>query len=90
MIEGKVNNFHIPEEGMKLLVICGKHNGRNIWRRIGKVSVTPRGKLVVIVDKCFSPAGAFNEDDPASATCILHAMEYSEQDKKYKSENSNG
>lgn len=89
-IENQINNFHIPADGMKLLVICGKHNGRNIWRRIGKVALTPSGKLVVIVDRCFNPAGAFNEDDPGSATCILHAMEYSDQDKKYKSEKVGG
>lgn len=79
-------NFHVPPEGMKVLVICGKHGDRNIWRRVGKVSLSPRGKLCIIVDKVFNPAGCFNEDDPNSATVILHAMEYSDQDKKHKSD----
>ena len=90
MTQSSTPNFHIPAEGMKLLAICGKHNGRNIWRRVGRVTLSPKGNLNVIVDKCFNPAGCYNEDDPAAATVILHAMEYSEQDKKYKKENSNG
>jgi len=78
--------LEFPKDGMKLLAICGKHNGRNIWRRVGRVTLSPKGKLCVIVDKCFNPAGTFNEDDPGSATVILHAMEYSDQDKKYREE----
>lgn len=91
MSQNKTPNFHVPAEGLKLLAICGKHGDRNIWRRIGRITLSPKGKLCVIVDKVFNPAGCFNEDDPSSATVILHAMEYSDQDKKYKSEtNTNG
>ncbi len=75
-------SVHIPEEGFKLVVIAGFFNGKPIWRHIGKIMVK-KGKLYINVDRTFNPAGVHNED-PASASILLHAVIYSDEELKRK------
>lgn len=78
----------IPKEGLKLVCIAGYFNGNPIWRTVGQLKLSSAHKHMVILDKTFNPAGVVSETD--SATVVLNAVPFSEEELQRKKAYSNG
>ena len=75
--------LEVPNEGLKLVCISGYFpNGDPIWRQAGVVIVNKNGKVNIIVDKTFNPAGVVGDDEKSGV--MLTAVPYSAEELRRK------
>jgi len=73
----------IPEEGLKVVAITGLFpDGAAVWKPVGFL-LPRKGKVILLLDKSFNPAGCYVEDNRRSSV-ILNLFSMNEIDKKDK------
>ena len=73
--------LEVPNEGLKLICISGYFpNGDPIWKQAGVVIVNKSGKVNIIIDKTFNPAGVVG--DNGKTGIMLTAVPYSVEELK--------
>lgn len=75
--------LEVPNEGLKLVCISGYFpSGDPIWKQAGVVIVNKSGKVNIIIDKIFNPAGVVGDNDKTGV--MLSAVPYSVEELKTK------
>jgi hypothetical protein len=77
-------NINIPPEGYKIVCITGMFEGKPIWRQVGKLSVSKKsGMPVIMLDTIFSAAGV-HKSEQQSGSVLLSCVEFSEEELEKK------
>jgi len=75
--------LEVTNEGLKLVCISGYFdNGDPIWKQAGVVIVNKSGKVNIIIDKTFNPAGVVGDNNKTGV--ILSVVPYSVEELKTK------
>lgn len=73
-------SVNIPHEGLKIVCIIGFYEGNPIWRQVGKLSISKKtGLPVVMLDNTFSAAGV-HRSVQTSGSALLTCSPFSEEE----------